>query len=295
MDRTGEGLYFSNMDSQAIRSFNLFGETGELPDVIHVETIERRSRLHDWEFAPHRHGRLHQVLAIESGGGVARIEGRAHALRGGVLINVPVGVVHGFTFQPGTLGRVVTLVAELRDELLAGDGALPVLLTRPGVVPAPAAAWPVLAGIETEFEGRSYARAQVLRSLTGVLLGLVARAVAGAEGSAGAVPAEQVRRFLALVEQDFSSGQSVATYARRLGVSATHLSRLCREATGQPASRLIAERLMREARRNLAYTTLPVSTIAYELGFDDPAYFSRVFQRETGESPSGFRARVGRG
>ncbi|WP_238368719.1 helix-turn-helix domain-containing protein [Mesobacterium pallidum] len=283
------------MDSQAIRSFNLFGETGEMPDVIHVETIEKRSRLHDWEFAPHRHGRLHQVIAIERGGGVARIEGTAHALAEGVLINVPVGVVHGFTFQPGTVGRVVTLLAELRDELLAADQALPGLLTRPAVVPAPAASWPVLAGIETEFEGRSYARAQVLRSLTGVLLGLVARAVAGAEGAAGAAPPPQVRRFLDLVEKGFASGAKVADYAARLGVSATHLSRLCREATGQPASRLIAERLLREARRNLAFTTLPVSTIAYELGYDDPAYFSRVFQRETGESPSAFRARVGRG
>jgi AraC family transcriptional activator of pobA len=57
-------------------------------------------------------------------------------------------------------------------------------------------------------------------------------------------------------------------------------------------SRLIDARVMREARRNLAYTNLSVSTIAYTLGFTDPAYFSRVFTRALGLSPRAFRARA---
>jgi AraC family transcriptional activator of pobA len=55
---------------------------------------------------------------------------------------------------------------------------------------------------------------------------------------------------------------------------------------------LIEARLMREARRQLAYTSLPVSTIAYTLGFGDPAYFSRVFGRVEGLSPRAFRERL---
>ena len=84
----------------------------------------------------------------------------------------------------------------------------------------------------------------------------------------------------------------MADCAKALAVSPTHLSRVLRTATGQPASRLIEARLMREARRQLAYTSLPVSTIAYTLGFADPAYFSRVFSRVEGLSPSAFRARL---
>ena len=60
MDLTGKLLYKSNMSASAsILNYNLFGETGDLPDVVHCETIEVRSLLHDWEFAPHRHARLH--------------------------------------------------------------------------------------------------------------------------------------------------------------------------------------------------------------------------------------------
>ena len=59
-----------------------------------------------------------------------------------------------------------------------------------------------------------------------------------------------------------------------------------------PALRLIEARLMREARRNLAYTHLGVATIAYTLGYADPAYFTRAFTRDAGLSPRSFRAQV---
>ena len=87
---------------------------------------------------------------------------------------------------------------------------------------------------------------------------------------------------------------TVADHARALRVSPTHLSRVVRAATGAPASRLIGARVMREARRHLVYTSLPVATIAYALGFADPAHFSRVFSRAEGQSPRAFRAQMAR-
>jgi AraC family transcriptional activator of pobA len=49
---------------------------------------------------------------------------------------------------------------------------------------------------------------------------------------------------------------------------------------------------MREARRNLAYTSMSVATVAYALGFGDPAYFTRAFTRTVGVSPRTFRAQL---
>jgi len=84
----------------------------------------------------------------------------------------------------------------------------------------------------------------------------------------------------------------VARYAAALKVTPTHLSRLTREAFGCPASHMIRDRVVREARRQLVYTNTAVSKIAYELGFNDPAYFTRTFTVATGLSPSEFRDRV---
>src|SRR5947208_16211253 len=112
-------LYYSNMRSPApapaIRVYNLFGESGDLPDVVHCETIASRSVLHDWKLAVHRHARLHQVLLIERGGGEAALDGKVYALRPMHVVNVPVGDVHGFNLVPGTQGWVVTIAAEILD------------------------------------------------------------------------------------------------------------------------------------------------------------------------------------
>ena len=77
--------------------------------------------------------------------------------------------------------------------------------------------------------------------------------------------------------------------AAELGVTPTHLSRVCRDCYGRSASALLRDRQMLEARRLIAYTQTGIGEIAYRLGFADAAYFTRVFTAETGQSPRAFR------
>lgn len=275
-----------------IESFNLFGESADLPDVVHCETIEARSVAHDWEFRPHRHGRLHQFLMVESGGGHGALDGVQIRLGAGALVNVPTGCVHAYAFKPGTQGWVVTVTSELLDEWTReGEGLRPLL-----ALPAMAEGTPEIAAliraIFAAFEGRDFARAQVLRAQVALLAGLVARSLAGAGAAGARAETGLQRRFEALIEAHFTEHLPVADYARRLMVTPTHLSRVMRAATGRPASAAITERLVREARRNLAYSNLSVSQIAYALGYNDPAHFSRVFSRATGISPRAFRKKI---
>ena len=55
---------------------------------------------------------------------------------------------------------------------------------------------------------------------------------------------------------------------------------------------LLHQRLAREATRRLVHVAMPVSQLAFELGFDDPAYFCRFFKRQTGLSPRAYRERA---
>ena len=57
----------------AVPVFKLYGETAvwPTPDLLHCESIPERSRLHDWEIKPHRHGDLVQLLYLQGGSGVA--------------------------------------------------------------------------------------------------------------------------------------------------------------------------------------------------------------------------------
>ncbi len=294
MAETGENLYISNMEKQArnIQSYSLFGESTHLPDVLHCETIADRSVLHDWELAPHRHARLHQVLLVEKGGGSVTLDGKSHALGKGSLVNVPPEHVHSFRFEKGTHGWVTTLADELMDQLLVGVGTLRSELNQACVLRADPLVIQTVHQIWLEFSAQEKARALVLRGFSGVLLGWIARQLQAETSDAKLNESALVQKFKALIEQNYTAHWTVNQYAKALSISPTHLSRLTRSANGISALRMIEARLMREARRNLAYTNLSISTIAYALGFSDPAYFSRVFTRDAGVSPKVFRSQI---
>lgn len=274
-----------------IHSYSLFGESAQLPDVMHCETIAARSVLHGWELAPHRHARLHQVLLLQSGSGTASLDGVSWPLQAGALVNVPAGHVHAFRFKKDTKGWVATLPGELLDDLLAHVGDVRSDLGSLCVVQANAAIHAVMQQIWQEFSGRSKARALVLRGLAATLLGWVARTVLEhAQTPTHSQESNLVQQFRELIEAHYLQRWRVADYARALAISTTHLSRLTRAATGSSALRLIEARTMREARRHLAYTNLNIATIAYAMGYADPAHFSRVFTQDAGVSPRAFRA-----
>jgi len=276
-----------------IENFNLYGELRDFPDVVHCETIEMRSLIHNWEFRPHRHARLHQILLLESGGGVMMLDEVRHQLCAGTLANVPLGVVHGFAFEPQTRGWVVTLAAELLDQgLLEGEGLRSYLWT-PTSVEYTSEIKEIVENTFAEHATRSFARAHVLRALSGVLIGLVARQIAKQSPEGGQAEYGLQRRFEALLEEHAFEHLRVSGYADLLGVTPTHLSRVMRKATGLSALATIEAHVIREARRNLAFTNLRVFEIAYQLGYVDPAYFSRVFKRVTGMSPRAFRDHLG--
>lgn len=287
MDVLADFRYKSNMTG--IQNFNLYGESDDFPDVVHCETIEIRSQLHNWEFRPHRHARLHQFLLVESGGGEVLLEENRYPLTKRTLINVPSGVVHGFAFTPQTTGWVITLAAELLDQVsLESEGLRPYLRTAK-TLEYDSRTRDVARFIFAEHAGRSFARAHALRAFSSALIGLVARRIAEQTPSTGQQDGGLQRRFEHLLEEHALEHLGVAEYASLLGVTSTHLSRVMRKATGRSALAAIEQHMIREARRNLAFTNLSVSEIAYQLGYVDPAYFSRVFKRATGVSPRAFR------
>ncbi len=105
-----------------------------------------------------------------------------------------------------------------------------------------------------------------------------------------------VNRFLERLERDFARGVAVADLAATLGVTPTHLSRVCRDYLGKPASGLLHDRIILQAKLNLLLEHSSITDIAAGLGIATPAYFSRLFKQQTGRTPGQFRtdARAGK-
>jgi AraC-like DNA-binding protein len=131
------------------------------------------------------------------------------------------------------------------------------------------------------------------RALTGYGLLISAWMTRETQGDNGLALREGSHRlaeaFADAVEAQFRSGASVADYAKALGVTPTHLSRVCRDAAGRPALALLNERIIHEARRLLRDTDMPAREIAQTLGFSSAAYFTRAFQQAAGKTPIAYR------
>jgi len=284
----------------SVPAFHLYGESLQPPDerLIHVETIAARSRLHDWIIRPHRHRDLHQLLLIEHGRVEARLDTQTALVRAPAVILVPPGAVHSFRFQPETVGVVVTFASALADELRATSPSLSAHLERCLALMLNRAALRQtdlrgLVGMLLREFGRSApGRRLALRGTLAALLANLQRLLPDISDAVGAVSSrdrELVARFRQQVEQRFRQHPALTEYAALLQTSESRLRRACLAVTGQSPVDLVHLRLLLEAERQLRYTSMSVTQIAYHLGFEDPAYFSRFFTRRMGISPRAFR------
>lgn len=105
-----------------------------------------------------------------------------------------------------------------------------------------------------------------------------------------------VTKFNAFLDDYFTSGRSrvdglptVTFIAQQLNVSAKYLSDLLKIETGMTALELIHIYIISEAKNLLSREEMRVTEIAYKLGFENPPYFSRLFKKETGQTPLEYR------
>jgi AraC family transcriptional activator of pobA len=286
---------------KSVPAYWLYGERRDerFPDALHIETIAARSSMHDWSIQAHRHRDMFQFLLIASGGGRARIDGQDHGLAPGTVILVPPLVIHEFWFDTGTNGFVASAAEASLKRLFEMEPSLRTTLARPMLArlatdhPELQELEGAMAAAHLEFGQNRASRELALGAHAGVIAIWFSRC-AGREISLAEPSSDMrvvlVRRFIERVESEFRSHRPLAAYATELCVSAPHLTRSCREMLGYSAMRIIHDRLMLEARRELVYTAMPISQIAFSLGFADPAYFSRFFAARTGMSPSDYRA-----
>jgi len=97
--------------------------------------------------------------------------------------------------------------------------------------------------------------------------------------------------FKSLLENGFTTVKSPMAYAKSLNISTPYLNECVKKATGFSVSYHIHQRVIQEAKRLLYHSNKSVKEIAGELGYDDYSYFTRLFVRLTGMTPSVFRSK----
>jgi AraC family transcriptional activator of pobA len=114
------------------------------------------------------------------------------------------------------------------------------------------------------------------------------------DNSALAAPPESAarrlsRQWCARLVANYAGPATMASHAKSMGVTSTHLTRISRSETGKTAARLLSERQLHAAYRLLIETKAPVLDIARHLGFGSAAYFTRFMKQHTGMTPTALR------
>ncbi len=100
---------------------------------------------------------------------------------------------------------------------------------------------------------------------------------------------QRMRQLLNLLNEHFKREQKAGFYARKMNLSPKRLNEITRKMLGKTITQLIHDRILLEAKRELIFSGRSIKEISYELGFEDPAYFSRFFKKQSGFSPTHFR------
>jgi AraC family transcriptional regulator, transcriptional activator of pobA len=217
------------------------------------------------------------LLWFTKGQGRVTVAGSTRGYTAHNAIFVPPGVMHGFEVGPQVFGTAVFFGRGTNVTLPKDPQHL-----RIREVHAQQEVNVTLDAIQREMASSSPGADRAVLHYAGLLGVWLERQVekAAADISPPDAARRLVARYATLLEREFRSG---------MGVTPTHLTRCCRLACGRPASALLHDRLIFEARRLLSETDLPVWQIAGSLGFTSAAYFTRAFHNRTGKSPTGFR------
>jgi AraC family transcriptional regulator, transcriptional activator of pobA len=284
----------------AVPQFALYGEQHrpEGAELVHIETIQARSRQHDWHIGRHTHKGLFQVLFLMEGQVRADVGDTTWERAGPAVITIHPALEHGFDFSEEAQGHVLTIDEQLvysagrdRGDLFTPLFIQPLAMSLDAMPALRARIVALLDSLMAEAAWPHYGHTHLLEWLACSVLVLLTRAQAEQQSArqSGRGDFELFSRFRAMVEQHYKDQWQVGQYADAVHVSPVRLNRLCLKVAGRTAFDIAQDRLLLEACRKLTYAPSPIASICYELGFQDPAYFSRLFKKRIGMTPKEFR------
>lgn len=275
---------------QDIPVFTLFGETSNFPDIVHCESFSARAPIHDWRITAHRHAQIAQLFLVHRGHISGKADTLGLTLSDGQCLFVPAQTVHEFEFEPDTTGRVISIPVNLAASVTPAANDLLAALSQPFTGSTPSRLHQMTELLVDASHSASAFRAQEMLSLTQAILSVLAN-IASEKNAQRSAPSEnRLAQLRHLLTKHVPDGWTARDYAQALSLSTGHLSRLCRDATGQGLTAFIEQFIMDEASRLLAFTQLPISQVGYRVGFEDPSYFSKRFRKARQISPSDYRA-----
>jgi AraC-like DNA-binding protein/mannose-6-phosphate isomerase-like protein (cupin superfamily) len=237
---------------------------------------------------PHRHS-FYVICLIRSGSGIHVIDFEEFEVRPNRLFIINPGQVHFWKIHSDTNISMVQFsesVPDLNSFLwikrkyldLAGKQCEAIL--------------ELSSKLKLESDEKDSFSRNNIRSYLAILCRTIARMSGNINNSVLNQKEDKLYKFSVLVDKYYIQQKSVRFYAGKLNISANYLNMLSGEILGKNAGDIITQRTLLEAKRLLYHTNLDINQVAFELGFDDPSYFTRFFRKHEKCTPSTFREMI---
>lgn len=267
-------------------------------DFFQCEPLGVRSKAYNWEISEHFHSDLLQIFFIRSGGGRFSLSRQYFPVEEKSVLLMPANTLHGFQFEAGVEGEVMTFSTRFMETILKGRPEMQESLLSKNRLNFQQQTdcfdrllW-YYQSIASELPRQKREKWAVIRSLLELIFTELYRSSFEAERMEMLTNHRSLayyQQFLTLVKRQMDQTVSVARYAAEVGITVVHLNRVCREVIGKSALEVVQEVLLQEAKNYLLNTQYSIAEIAYFLNFNDPAYFNRLFKKKVGVPPGEFR------
>ncbi|WP_042480050.1 helix-turn-helix domain-containing protein [Solitalea canadensis] len=274
------GIPVHSLGQDIIRTFNLSGSAG-------ISSLE-----------PHRH-EFYEIIYFENAQGSQRLDFNDFEVYPETLTFISPGQIHQLktkkfegiiiTFTAAAFSRTDEEIAFLQQYTLfhksgANTSMIPMGEDKEVLLS-------LIKAINKESR-RADSCQNILKSYLKLFLEIVARAyrVTHKLFDSTSHDAERINKLQNLIELNFTREHLAPFYASSLNLTPKRLNEICKKIVGKTVTSLLAERINLEAKRLTGYSNQTIKEIAFQLGFDDPSYFSRFFKKKNGHTPEEFRS-----
>jgi AraC family transcriptional activator of pobA len=279
----------------------LYGDNNQrdFGDFVHHELLATRSKLYNWEINEHLHTDLFQIFIISSGEGVLIQDNKRINLKAPCTLIIPTNTFHGFEFQSDVSGEVFTISEQFIESIFKNT---PLILLELNKVKQYSFnldshdlndfIYLKNKIIKTISESNPYKQISLQSLFQLFFIGLhnSYSTFEDQKESSNNRTLGYFHAFQKLIKKTLPESKLIKEYAGELRITPVHLNRICQTLVQKTALQVVHEYCITEAKKHLLYSSYSISEISYLLHFKDPAYFSRLFKKQTGLSPIIFRS-----
>lgn len=274
-----------------INQFHASGDAGD----FYAEAFRTHVKDHPITDRPHKHDFFVTVL-FTRGSGVHEIDFTRYPIRPGTVFLLSPGQSHHWSLSKDADGIIFFHTREFFDRGFVSQRLhgfpffnsaynVPVIRLRTGELTEVLSLFRELL---KEHSTKKSMKKERLLSLVHLLYIYLARLYAPQAVVKSEPYLAKLRQFEDLLDVHFKQVKLPSYYAGLMNISERHLNRICQACLNKSSTDLVMDRSVLEARRLLMDKRISIADVAMQLGYADQSYFSRLFKKRTGQTPSEF-------